>query len=120
MGITLCMKSSCDETLADTMIPNPMKHKAPRIIRRIVSTILPLIIIPNRSIAATIRIIPLPVSCTNLDIIFPPITVATLVGVINNLASSPLSLSPATISPIPNTHPNKMVIPIIAGTRKSK
>ena len=63
--------------------------------------------------------IALPVSCTNLDRILPPTIVVILVGVINNLASSPRSRSPAIDSPIPNIHENKTTIAKTPGTRKS-
>ncbi len=80
---------------------------------------LPLMVMLKRTIAATISISALKVSIVSLDMILPPITLATLVGVMKSLASSPRSRSPAIDSPIPIMAENMTVMASIAGTRKS-
>ena len=79
----------------------------------------PFIATPNRTIAANKRTKVLINSTDNLPAIFPASTVATEVGVMNNLASSPVSRSPATDDPIPIIQDIITVIPKTAGTRKS-
>ena len=58
-------------------------------------------------------------SISNFAAILPPITVETDVGVMNKRASSPVSLSPAMVAPIPIIQLIMTVIPKTAGTKKS-
>ena len=73
----------------------------------------------NNNIAININIKALTSSINNLATILPPITVETDVGVMNSLASSPVSLSPAMVAPIPIIQLIMTLIPRTAGTKKS-
>ncbi len=84
-----------------------------------VSAMLPFIVTPNSTMAATINTIAVAICMVSLDIILPPTTVATLVGVMNSRASSPRSRSPASDSPIPIMAPIIIVMTSTAGTKKS-
>ena len=71
------------------------------------------------SIADNIKIIALIISLTTSEIIFPVSTEDMLVGVMNNLANSPLSRSPAMELPYPNIEDMNMVIANTPGNKKS-
>ena len=73
----------------------------------------------NNTIAMNINIRALTNSTISLDAILPPTTVEIDVGVINNLANSPVSRSPAIDAPIPIIQDIITVIPKTAGTKKS-
>ena len=105
--------------LADNMIPKPTKHSAPKKRTMNVCKIPPLILTLNNTIAININIRALTNSTISLDAILPPTTVEIDVGVINNLANSPVSRSPAIDAPIPIIQDIITVIPKTAGTKKS-
>lgn len=107
------------EVLAESMIPKPTKHNAPITRTMNVCRKPPLILTLNNKTAMKININALTNSIKSFAAILPPIIVETDVGVMNNLASSPVSRSPAIVEPIPNIQLIIIVIPKIAGTKKS-